>query len=89
MASDRNFDTSTFLVRSILVSNKRFCRTEASALEGLIMAWHFEIKMSFQNKGTILAFKKKIKMPNILQGDVLGLAGYSQSCGTGELKRFS
>ena len=30
-----------------------------------IMAWHFEIKMSFQNKGKILAFKNKIKMPNI------------------------
>ena len=29
------------------------------------MAWHFEIKMSFQNKGKILSFKKKIKMPNI------------------------
>jgi len=30
-----------------------------------IMAWHLEIKMSFQNKGEILAFKNKIKMPNI------------------------
>ena len=27
MASDRKFDTSTFLVGSSLVSNKRFCHT--------------------------------------------------------------
>ena len=32
------------------------------------MAWHFEIKMSFQNKGKILAFLKRIKMPNIRNG---------------------
>ena len=33
------------------------------------MAWHFKIKMSCQNKGAILAFKKIIKMPNIF-GDI-------------------
>ena len=34
-----------------------------------IMAWHFKIKMSCQNKGAILALKKIIKMPNIF-GDI-------------------
>jgi len=34
-----------------------------------ILAWHFKIKMSCQNKGAILAFFKKIKMPNIF-GDI-------------------